>query len=223
MRWRFWERAQPQAETRAQPYTDTVIELLANQAAGIDPAAASRTAVQEACAGLWARAFALAEVSPATTATAALTPDVLATVGRELCERGQVVFEITVASGGVRLRSASDWTISGQDADAWLYELVIPTPSAIITRYRMADGVLHLRYSADVREPWNGAGAFERASTSRQLSGRLETRLAEEAAALSGTCYRFRNRNPNGQAAGRYPPAARAQHSGSDDRGRLGR
>ena len=62
-------------ETRADSYTDTVVELIQSQASGtfIDP---SRIAAREIALGLWGRAFASASVEPAGVIASALTPGV---------------------------------------------------------------------------------------------------------------------------------------------------
>ena len=53
---------------------------------------ADAIAAADVAAGQWSRAFASAVVAPATAATAALTPDVLALIGRELLRRGEALF-----------------------------------------------------------------------------------------------------------------------------------
>ena len=55
-------------------FTDAIVQALLNQAAGGTTADPSATAALEAAAGQYARAFAVAEVTPATPATRALTP-----------------------------------------------------------------------------------------------------------------------------------------------------
>ncbi|MDE2812028.1 MAG: phage portal protein [Gemmatimonadota bacterium] len=180
MRWKFWERR----ESASQPYTDAIIQILRDNASGEDTAASARTGTEEACAGLWARAFASAKVTPENRATAALTPAVMELIGRELFERGQACFEITVQAGMVKLIPASSWYVTG--ADRWMYELTIAQPSAIVTRYRDADAVLHLRYGTDVTQPWTAAGPVERARTTQRLGGALERRMADEANSPAG-------------------------------------
>ena len=182
MNWRFWERER--RESVSTPYTDAIIQILRENAAGEDTAATARTGTEEACAGLWARAFASATVTPQNLATAALTPAVLELVGRELFERGQSCWEITVQDGMVKLIPASSWYVTG--ADDWMYELTIAQPSAIVTRYREASAVLHLKYGTDVTQPWTAAGPVERARTTQRLAGALEQRMADEANSPAG-------------------------------------
>lgn len=180
MRWKFWERR----ESASTPYTDAIIQILRDNAAGEDTAASARTGIQEACAGLWSRAFSSAKVTPENRATAALTPAVLELIGRQLFERGQSCWEITVQAGMVKLIPASSWYVTG--TDNWVYELTIAQPSAVVTRYRDADAVLHLRYGTDVNQPWTAAGPVERARTTQRLGGALEQRMADEANSPAG-------------------------------------
>lgn len=178
MKWRFWEREKLE-ERQQQPYTDEIIRALANQAAGNDQAINARTGTEEAIAGLWSRSFAIATVSPDTAATRALTPATLALIGRELFDRGQAVFEIVVSGGAVSLVPASSWTIEG--TDRWTYRLTIAQPSAVLTRWRDQDAVVHLVYATDVEQPWLASGPVERAATTRQLAAALELRMSQEA------------------------------------------
>lgn len=174
--WKFWQR---QPEQREQPYSDAIVQILQNRADG-DSADDSHTATEETIAGLWARAFASAEVTPATRATAALTPARLATIGRELYRNGQVVFEIVFSGGQLQLQPVSHWNVTG--TNSWQYELTIAQPSAIVTRYRGADAVVHLQLNgADIHAPWTDAGPGQRAGTTKRLLSSLERRMADEA------------------------------------------
>ena len=90
-------------------FTDAVVAALLAQAAGGATADASSTAALEAAAGSYARAFAVAEVTPATPATRALTPELLALMARDLIRRGEFVHVIEVDREGVRLTPAGSW------------------------------------------------------------------------------------------------------------------
>lgn len=170
MNWKFWQRR----ETREGAYTDALTELLRQQADSTDSAA--RTAVREGCAGLWARAFASAEVSGARAA--ALTPSVLALAGRELHDRGEAVFEIVIDGGRVQLQTVSDWYVQG--ARSWRYRLTITNPTSIVSRWRPADAVVHLRYDPPAEASWTALGPAARARTTEDLAKNTEQRLADE-------------------------------------------
>ena len=171
MNWKFWER-----EERQQPYSDAIVAAIAGGATG--GGADAKTAIREACAALWARAFASGTVSPANPATAALNPKVLALIGRELYSTGEVVFDIRVAGGRVALQSAASWSIVG--LDTWSYELNMPQPSGHLTRFRPAAGVVHLRYADPPGRPWEGVSPAANASATHSLAGAVEKRLAQE-------------------------------------------
>ena len=91
--------------------TDAIVSSLLAQAGGssVPPSVEALGAV-EAAAGLWSRAFASATVEPSTTATRALTPSVLAAIGRGLAVRGEAVFQLDV-NGTVELTQASSWKV----------------------------------------------------------------------------------------------------------------
>ncbi|MYE88215.1 hypothetical protein F4X33_04385 [Candidatus Poribacteria bacterium] len=179
MNWKFWDR---KLETRqAQSYSDAALQLLQSMVEGTDLQGTSKTGVEEACAGLWARAFASAEVTPATPATAALTPAVLAQIGRNLFDCGESVFEIEIRQGAVVLTPADSWDVEGTSTDplSWTYRLVLSAPSAQITRRRGADAVVHLRYGVSTK-PWQSEGPLQKSKTTRQLNANVEKRLADE-------------------------------------------
>ena len=181
MNWKFWER--PAQEQRSQPYTDAIVTLLESLSTDnslID----ERTATEEACAGLWSRAFASADVSPDTAATRALSPGILALMGRELFDQGQSVFEIQVRGGDVVLAPVSSWNVTG--GDMWDYELTVAQPSSIVTRYRPSDAVVHVQYARDSARPWTAAGPIQRSSATRKLAANLEGRMAQEAGMPTG-------------------------------------
>ena len=180
MNLRFWGRT----EVRSQPYSDAIISALAAAAAGNDSTDSVRTSLEEACEGLWARAFAVADVSPTTPATRGLTPEILATIGRNLCNSGESVFELLFEQGQLQLVEASSWTVTGRGR--WMYELSIAQPSAIVTRIRDQDSVVHLRYSVDRAQPWIGAGPFQRGATSSAAHKRLERSVSHESNRKAG-------------------------------------
>ena len=162
--------------------TDAVVSALLSQAAGssVPPSVEALGAV-EAAAGLWSRAFASATVEPSTPATQALTPSVLAAIGRGLAVSGEVVFALDV-NGTVELTQASSWKVSGGlRPDSWRYVLELPLPGGgAIKRPLPAESVLHLRYATRPRAPWVGVSPLGMASETQALAGWIEKRLAEE-------------------------------------------
>ena len=170
----------------AADYTDVLAALLLARAEGteIDPGA---TAALETAAGLVARAFSVATVSPSTTRTACLSASVLGCIGRELIRRGEAVFVLGVDGGRVQALPASHWEVrGGRTPDSWWYRLDMPAPDETGTITAPGAGVLHFRFASDPRRPWEGIAPLSWASSTGRLSGALEQALAGEASGPFG-------------------------------------
>ena len=164
-------------ETRAASYTDAVLAgLLANATGGSQAAPVAALAAVEAAAGLWGRSFASAAVTPATAATAPLTPAVLERIGRGLLLRGQALFAIDVEGGALTLVEAVTWDITGRED--WIYRADFATPSGTTSRTLRADQVVHPRIGATPARPWQGESPLPGATTT--LAATLESKLSEE-------------------------------------------
>ena len=168
-------------------FTDAIVRALLTQAAGGATADPSATASLEAAAGSYARAFAVAEVTPATPATRALTPDLLALMARDLIRRGEFVHVIEVDRGGVRLTPAGSWDVRGRwDPATWRYRCDLFGPSGNVTRFLPADAVVHGRYSVDPARPWWGVSPLGWARLTGKLHANLEDAIADEASGTRG-------------------------------------
>ena len=163
--------------------TDAIVSALISQAGGssVPPSVEALGAV-EAAAGLWSRAFASATVEPQTLVTNALTPSVLAAIGRALAVRGEAVFEAEV-NGAVELTQASSWEVAGGTSpDSWRYAVELPLPSGKVRKRTLpAESVLHVRYATRPGAPWAGVSPLGMASETQALATWIERRLAEEA------------------------------------------
>ena len=156
--------------------------------------AAQRRAIQaqiaalETAAGLWARAFASAEVSGPAWAQSAITPQTLALIARDLIRRGESVHQIDVTEGELILRPVGSWDVRGpwREAD-WKYRLDLFGPSGNITRFLPAASVVHARYAIDPARPWLGISPLGWARHTGTLAANLELRLGEEAGAPVGS------------------------------------
>lgn len=130
-------------ETRAA-YSDLVTSILVGRAAG--ETGTNKVGAYEAAAGLWARSFSVATVTPDGIATDALTPFALASMGRALCTLGQWVAEVTVDDGGVYIDVADNWEVSGDGLPStWEYTLTFDRPSQSVQRVLPAGRVIHVR------------------------------------------------------------------------------
>ena len=174
MRWPWTRR-----ETRAEgPYTDAIVRLIAQQATGTSSVRAADTGAYETAAGLWERAFESANIREGGPAADAITPAVLAHIGRQLIAAGESLHILRVTTAGPALIPAYTWDIGGSP-DAWTYEVTLPGPDTTDTVHLPAEGVVHCRYASDPAEPWRGISPL--AGDTAQLAAMLERRLLDEA------------------------------------------
>ena len=172
MRWPF------QTENR-ESATDAIVTALIAQAGGSSsPPSAGDLAAVEAAAGLWSRAFASATVKPSTSA---LSPGILAAIGRGLAVRGDVLFAIDMDKG-LMLTQASTWEVrGGTRPETWTYIAEFPLPGGGKRKRTLpANSVIHLRYATRPAKPWEGVSPRGMASETQALAAWLEKRLAEE-------------------------------------------
>ena len=165
------------AERRQSSYTDTLIAALTMGATGSGPATPATLGALEIAAGVWARCFAAATVTPDTPG---ITPEFLATVARALIRHGEVVYLIDVTeSGSVRLIPCSHWDIRGT-ARAWSYRVDLQGPDETTTTTRGAEGVCHFRYAVDSARPYRGVSPLGWATHTGALASAIETSLSRE-------------------------------------------
>ncbi len=171
-------------ETRAEGsgYTDQVLAAISASASG--RTSALETAALEIAAGMYERAFAIADVTP-DPAAAALGPDVLGLIGRELTTAGEAVFLIDVTSAGPMLIPAASWDVRGGPRSI-RYQLDLAGPEQVESYSAPAAAVVHVRRGRRALRPWQGRAPWEAASTTATLTARLERRLAEEASTPVG-------------------------------------
>ena len=186
MKW--WPFSKVEKRSEAGGYTSAVVEALLARAGGSAAVStAESTAALETAAGIYARAFSVATVTPATATTAALTPAVLAGFARELIRRGECLSVIEVAGVGVRLLPAGSWAVYGAaDPDTWWYLADLWGPSGNRTVRASAAGVVHPRYAVEPSRPWAGVGPLGWATSSARLHGAAEDALADESAGTRG-------------------------------------
>ena len=167
-------------------YTDTLIAAIQSAASGEAGVNVGALGPLEIAAGLWSRAFASASVTPQTTATEAITPSVLAMIGRELVRRGEVVFEIAVdrvphRRSIVTLIPIAHWDITGRARpSSWIYRVDRYGPSSTESETLPAAAVVHCVYAVDPARPWLGRSPLQWASDTGKLGSALEARLGEE-------------------------------------------
>ena len=183
--WKFWNNP---TERRESSLTDEIVQrILARAEGGVT--LPTSTAVQEIAAGIWGRSFAAVKVEPEGSAAAeALTPSVLAMIGRSLLTGGNSVWAVRVRGGAIRLDPVSDWTVTGDpDESTWKYVASRAGPSRQTSQKLGSARVVHIRIGNSPSEPWRGQGPLQIAATSATLAARLEEQLAEEASGPVGS------------------------------------
>ena len=161
------------------PFSDAVVQAIVQAAGGTSPADPTAIAAVEAAAGLYARCLAGATV---TDATGAVTPPVLALIGRDMIRRGESVHLVEVLANRVTLIPAGSWDVRGPwREESWFYRLDLFGPSGNITRFVPAPAVVHARYAVDPARPWLGISPLGWARATGTLAANLEQRLGEEA------------------------------------------
>ena len=113
--------------------TDAIASAMLSRASA--RVAAGGVAAVEVAAGMVSRAFALADVTPAT-ARSALTRSALALAGRLLVVRGECLFALDVGQRGIIVIPAASWDVRGTDPDpeSWRYRVDLAAPDS--TRFR---------------------------------------------------------------------------------------
>ena len=179
MRWPWRKR-----ETRDSggDFTDTVVRLIEAQAAG-KAADASSTAAVEAASGALSRAFAAARVEGPPHVLQAVTPAVLAQVGRDLVRSGDSMHVIDVDhSGRVTLLPCSSWHFEGHaHPRTWTVRATYYGPSTSTTRHLPFSGVVFVTWGSTPGQPYVGTGPLSWAHTTARLQSETERSLADEA------------------------------------------
>ena len=179
MRWWPWKR-----ETRESggDFSDAVVRLIEAQAAGT-AGDASSTAAVEAAAGALSRAFASAEVSGPEWVRDAVSPTVLAQIGRDLVRSGDSMHVIRVDGAGmVQLIPASSWHFEGNhDKASWTVRVTAYGPSTSTTWNLPAAAVVFVRWGGTPGQPYVGTGPTSWAHTTARLQSETERSLADEA------------------------------------------
>ena len=137
----------------------------------------------EAAAGALSRAFASAEVQGEGWARDAVTPAVLAQVGRDLVRSGDSMHVIRVTGDRVQLLPASSWHFEGNhDPASWTVRVTAYGPSTSTTWNIPASGVVFVRWGGTPGQPYVGTGPLSWAHTTARLQSEVERSMADESA-----------------------------------------
>ena len=179
MRWP-WQRREHRDS--GGDFSDAVVRLIEAQAAGT-AADASSTAAVEAASRALSRAFASAEVVGEPWVAEAVTPGVLAQVGRDLIRSGDPMHVIRMGRDGmVTLIPASSWHWEGtHDPATWTVRATAYGPSTSTTWNLPASAVVFVRWGGTPGQPYVGTGPLSWAHTTARLQSEVERSLADEA------------------------------------------
>ena len=181
MRWP-WQKQERERRDSGGDFSDAVVRLIEAQAAGT-AADASSTAAVEAASGALSRAFASAEVVRPAWVQEAVSPGVLAQVGRDLIRSGDSMHVIRMGRDGmVQLIPASSWHWEGShDPSTWVVRVTCYGPSTSTTWNLPASGVVFVRWGSSPGQPYTGTGPLSWAHTTARLQSEAERSLADEA------------------------------------------
>ena len=170
-------------------YTDAITAALLSTAAGDTNIRTQATGALESAAGFVGRAFAAAEIDASERARMALDPATLNLLGRSLIQFGEMLLLIQVRGGMLRLAPAQSWDVYGPPArENWTYRVTLGGASIIDTYHDVpAEGVIHVQYSFDSREPWRGQGPLTVARLAGRLSAETAAALGDEASGPRGS------------------------------------
>ena len=182
MKWP-WSKPAPERRQSGGDFNDAVVRLIEAQVAGT-AADASSTAAVEAASGALSRAFASADVQGPPWVRDAVTPGVLAQMGRDLVRAGDSMHVIRVgAMGEVRLIPAASWHFQGShDSDSWSVRVTVYGPSDSTTWHLPASSVVFVKWGSTSGQPYVGTGPLRWAHTTARLHSEAERSLADESA-----------------------------------------
>ena len=177
-----WPWSKRERRDSGGDFSDAVVRLIEAQSAWT-AADASSTAAVEAASGALSRAFASAEVVGPAWVQEAVSPGVLAQIGRDLIRSGDSMHVIRVGGDGmVRLIPASSWHWEGNhDPDSWTVRATCYGPSTSTTWNLPASGVVFARWGSTPGQPYVGTGPLSWAHTTARLQSEAERSLADEA------------------------------------------
>ena len=170
-------------------YTDALVSLLINQAAGkVSIADLQTSGALEVAAGVVGRAFASAQVeTPNSAVSGALNPSTLAFIGRALIRAGECVLVIAPSGGNLALLPASAWDIEGGvTPETWQYRLDLGAPNGTAQMHLPYQGVVHVRYAYAPERAWVGLSPLDIARQAGRMDAEINEALADESAMPRG-------------------------------------
>ena len=175
-----------QEKRSSRPYTEAILDA---QLAGASQARPSATAALESSAGVVSRAFASAKVEDAPPSISdAITPAVLAQIGRELIRTGESLHVIEVRRGELRLLPVGSWDVrGGADPARWSVRVSRYGPSATETQHLPHNAVIHCQFATDPHRPWLGIAPLDWANLTSAIHASSAGALRADLSASSAT------------------------------------
>ena len=143
-------------------------------------------AAVEAVAGRVSRLMETALVSGGPRAKQALTPTVLAMIGRNLIEWGESLhmLKYRIVAGRVEYYlcpAQHQWTVlGGTDPEEWIVDATLTGAQTVYESSAPRAAWLHVIRDADPDYPWRGVAPLQRAAVSSQLARMAEDALVTE-------------------------------------------
>ena len=143
-------------------------------------------AAVEAVAGRVSRLMETARVSGGPRAEQALTPTVLAMIGRNLIEWGESLHMLKYrrTASGIEYYlcpAQHEWTVyGGTDPEEWVVDATLAGAQTVYESSAPRSAWLHVIRDADPDYPWRGVAPLQRASVSSQLARMAEDALVAE-------------------------------------------
>ena len=143
-------------------------------------------AAVEAVAGRVSRLMETARVSGGPRAEQALTPTVLAMIGRNLIEWGESLHFLKYRMGprGAEFYlcpAQHQWTVlGGTDPEEWIVDATLTGAQTVYQTSAPRAAWLHVIRDADPDYPWRGVAPLQRAAVSSQLARMAEDALVAE-------------------------------------------
>ena len=143
-------------------------------------------AAVEAVAGRVSRLMETALVSGGPRAKQALTPTVLAMIGRNLIEWGESLhmLKYRITAGGIEFYlcpAQHSWTVyGGTDPEEWVVDCSLTGAQTVYEASAPRAAFLHVIRDADPDYPWRGVAPLQRAAVSSQLARMAEDALVTE-------------------------------------------
>ena len=171
--WPFGRKAE---ERQSGGYTADIISARHQFFSGAR-SVAEATATVEACAALWERAFAVADVADRWRSI--VSPGCLGLIARALAIRGQFVALIDARGGEIALTPATDWDVSTRGGEPVAYRLQIPEAGGGHQVEALAGEVIDIAINRDVVTPWHGVSPLRKARISADLLASIESGLQD--------------------------------------------